>query len=269
MRSDNFVMIQGWMCNELELKGNELLIFALIYGFSQDDCSTFNGGRQYIANTFNVSLPTVDKALQKLVKLNYVIKQSSDDYIHTDVYYVNMEVVKKLYQGSKETLPGGSKETLLNNIDNKKIKEKETISKDIVGNFKFGIKNHNGIKKDNLYTKCIKQIDEFTDNDMLRNDLKEFLKRCLENSRESNMPFYFNTFKGKLNSLKKLSDDNNTQRKIVLQTLDNGWNGFYELKENNKKGNVHDMLNESGATHVPKIKKEFMQEVNNGNGTKF
>ena len=31
--SDNYVVVQGWMCNELDLKGNDLLVFALIYGF--------------------------------------------------------------------------------------------------------------------------------------------------------------------------------------------------------------------------------------------
>ena len=60
---------------------------------------------------------------------------------------------------------------------------------------------------------------------------REFLKILLENSRESGQPFYKNTFKGKLNQLTKLSTDSYEQRKIVLQTLDNGWAGFYEIKE--------------------------------------
>ena len=58
MESNNYVVIQGWMCNELELKGNNLLVFALIYGFSQDGQSRFFGSRNYIAQTFNISLPT-------------------------------------------------------------------------------------------------------------------------------------------------------------------------------------------------------------------
>ena len=35
IKNENYVLIQGWMINELKLKGNELLIYALIYGFSQ------------------------------------------------------------------------------------------------------------------------------------------------------------------------------------------------------------------------------------------
>ena len=36
MKSDNYIVIQGWMVNELNLKGNDLLVFALIYGFTRD-----------------------------------------------------------------------------------------------------------------------------------------------------------------------------------------------------------------------------------------
>ena len=86
-------------------------------------------------------------------------------------------------------------------------------------------------KKKNLYQQCADLVDEFTDDDILSTYLMEFLKVCLENSRESGQPFYKNTFKGKLNSLAKLSTDNYEQRKIVKQTLDNGWAGFYEIKE--------------------------------------
>ena len=114
MQSNNYIVIQGWMCNELGLKGNELLIFAMIHGFSQDGVSKYYGGRKYIADTFNISLPTVDKALQGLLDKEYIIKHISGDYINPDSYWANLEVVKKLYEGSKETLHGGSKETLLN-----------------------------------------------------------------------------------------------------------------------------------------------------------
>ena len=90
MKSDNYVVIQGWMCNELNLKGNELLVYALIYGFSQDSESQFNGSRSYIANTFNISLPTVDKALQNLIALNYIIKIPCENQADTDKYYANI-----------------------------------------------------------------------------------------------------------------------------------------------------------------------------------
>lgn len=113
MKSDNFVVIFGWMANELNLKGNELLIYALIYGVSQDGKSKFSAGRNYIADTFNISLPTVDKSLQTLVDRNLIIKEPCKNQADTDKYYANIS--------SKETLVPeniSSKETLHNNISN-------------------------------------------------------------------------------------------------------------------------------------------------------
>ena len=33
MYNNQFYIIQGWMVNELKLKGNELICYAVIYGF--------------------------------------------------------------------------------------------------------------------------------------------------------------------------------------------------------------------------------------------
>ena len=242
MKSENFILIQGFMCNELGLKGNELLIYALIYGFSQDGVSCYSGGRQYIADTFNISLPTVDKALQGLLDKGYIIKHISGDYTKPDTYWVDLNmVVKKLY--------GGSKETLLNNIANNK-KNSKTISKDIVDTTKYRtddfieMVNTTKSKKKNLFQQCVDLINDFTDDEELRGLLVEFLKICLENSRDSGQPFYKNTFKGKLNKLNGLSTDTQEQIKIVCQTLDNGWAGFYALKNDKPKKSGRYTVNE-------------------------
>ena len=235
LKSENVVVIHGWMCNELNLKGNELLVFALIYGFSCDGASTFFGGRRYISETFNISLPTVDKALKSLVDSEFIIKEAGDS-THTDTYYVNEGVVKKLYGGGKETLP--------NNIINNKKPIQKTISKDIVETDTKCSTDKN-TKKKNLYQKCSDLVTNYTNNTELRVLLMECFSRFSENNRENGMPFYTNQFKGKLNTLSELATDATTQIKIVKQTLDNGWNNFYELKENKPRrrtGNVaHDI----------------------------
>ena len=237
MKSDNYVVIQGWMCNELNLKGNELLVFALIYGFCQDGTTHFTGSRSYIADTFNITLPTVDKALKGLKdqQLIEVYKDSNNNC----TYKVSLQGgIKKLYKGCKETLH--------NNTSNNKNTNK-TISKDIVENFDFGTKKSQS-KKQTLWDKCVSLIDNFTDDLILREWLLKALKMFLENSRESGTPFYTNTFKGKLNTLAKLSDNIDIQIKIVAQTVDKGWNNFYELKtDKNRTGNfVKDVEHLSG-----------------------
>lgn len=81
VKDNNFITIQGWMRTKLNLKGNELLIYALIYGFSQDGESRFKGSRKYIADWCGCSLNTVDRALGSLVNKGYLAK-----YPYTDAY---------------------------------------------------------------------------------------------------------------------------------------------------------------------------------------
>ena len=79
VKDANFIAIQGWMRTKLNLKGNELLIYALIYGFSQDGNSRFRGSRKYIADWCGCSLDTVDRSLGSLVAKGLLAK-----YPHTD-----------------------------------------------------------------------------------------------------------------------------------------------------------------------------------------
>ena len=115
---ENFITIMGWMVTMLKLKGSELLVYALIYGFSQDNESKFYGSRRYIADWFNCSLPTIDKALNNLLDKDLIIKEEKNiNGVLFNRYKANKETlqgIKKLYRGSKETLQG-YKETLHNN----------------------------------------------------------------------------------------------------------------------------------------------------------
>lgn len=81
IKDNNFIAIQGWMRTKLNLKGNELLIYALIYGFSQDGNSRFTGSRKYIAEWCGCSLDTVDRSLSSLVSKGFLAK-----YPHADQY---------------------------------------------------------------------------------------------------------------------------------------------------------------------------------------
>lgn len=81
VKDNNFIAIQGWMRTKLNLKGNGLLIYALIYGFSQDGESRFKGSRKYIAEWCGCSLDTVDRTLNSLVSKGLIAK-----YPHLDDY---------------------------------------------------------------------------------------------------------------------------------------------------------------------------------------
>lgn len=79
IKDTNFVAIQGWMRTKLNLKGNGILVYALIYGFSQDGESRFRGSRKYIADWCGCSLDTVDRTLNSLVDKGLIAK-----YPHID-----------------------------------------------------------------------------------------------------------------------------------------------------------------------------------------
>lgn len=79
VKDNNFIAIQGWMRTRLNLKGNELLIYALIYGFSQDGQSRFTGSRKYIADWCGCSLDTVDRSLSSLVGKGLLAKYPHQD----------------------------------------------------------------------------------------------------------------------------------------------------------------------------------------------
>lgn len=71
----SYVLIQSFMVRELGLTGNELLAYAVVYGFSQDEASMFFGTRNYIADWMGArSLRTVDACLGRLVRKGLIEK---------------------------------------------------------------------------------------------------------------------------------------------------------------------------------------------------
>ena len=201
---NNYVVILDWMCQDLKLSGNELLIYALIYGFCQDNSSYFFGSRNYIAKTFNISKPTVDKALKSLVEKNLIIKE---EMITNNVLLYKYKIllpVKKSYYPGKEILP--------NNINN--TNTINTIN-----------------KSKNKYNKCIDVIEAYTENKELREILILYLKLRLEMKEK---PIFVNQWKGLLNKLSKLTQDDLEKITIVQQSLDRGYASFYPLKSFSK-----------------------------------
>ena len=126
----NYIVIQSFMVSELGLKGNELLIYAIIFGFSQTTGQAFNGSLTYLESWTNSTRHTVISSLKSLVEkglidkeeqtingvkyCSYRVKNSTDEA---------QEVVQKLHGGSAKTaqgvvqkLHGGSAKIAPNNI---------------------------------------------------------------------------------------------------------------------------------------------------------
>lgn len=63
---DNYILIQGFMVSELDLKGTELLVYAIIYGFSQTEGQCFTGSLKYLSEWTNCTVRGVTKCLNSL-----------------------------------------------------------------------------------------------------------------------------------------------------------------------------------------------------------
>lgn len=117
MKNENYITIQGWMRNDLDLKGNELMVYALIYGFSQDKESCFAGSIGYIAEWIGATKQTVYNTLKSLCDKNMLDKQESyHNGIKFCSYTAILPPVKKIDSVVKN-FDGGSQKILPNNID--------------------------------------------------------------------------------------------------------------------------------------------------------
>jgi uncharacterized phage protein (TIGR02220 family) len=181
--SKNFITIQGWMVEELDLNSNNLLVFALIYGFNQDEESEFTGSLNYICNWLNCSKPTASKALNDLVEKQLLIKRTK--YINNitfNSYQINFTVVKKLYGGDKETLSGGSKETLpyIDNINNNKDNISKVVPTSGIDTNKF-VEYFNSVadrkfKPNDKIKACLKKA--------IKTYTKEEIKKAIDNAHK-------------------------------------------------------------------------------------
>lgn len=69
-----YITIQGWMRTDLNLSGNELIVYAIIYGFSQNKQGEFTGSAQYLADWVGCTRRTVMTILNKLVEAKLISK---------------------------------------------------------------------------------------------------------------------------------------------------------------------------------------------------
>ena len=123
-----YFVIQDWMITALHLKGCELLVYAVVFGYSQKGAGCYFGSAAALAEALGVSRQTIVSTFKSLTERGLLIK--TDDYhagVHTCAYAVNLDLsnnftgCQETLQGCKEILQGGSQKTLHNNksIDNK------------------------------------------------------------------------------------------------------------------------------------------------------
>ena len=214
VKEGTYITIQSWMRSELNLSGNELIIYAIIYGFSQDGESRYTGSRQYLADWCGCSVRNVQTILNNLTEQGLVTKyESFRNNVKLCEYVANFTSSEKISPPSEKN----ALNKLADKIGNKSFsKEKEEVSEydshmyspeEMKESFLGSSKRNSSTRPKNksLYSKCVEEITLYTQELELHNLLVKYLNLRLE---MKDKPLYFNQWKGMLNKLSDITLQN-------------------------------------------------------------
>lgn len=134
---ESYFCVQSWMVTELKLKGTELIIYAIIYGFSQDGKSYYSGSVSYLAEFAGVTTRAVFNILGKLCERNLLRKQEKIvngiklvDYAATRTgwYEKSSGGMKKVQGGDEKSSGGGYEKSSYHNIDIDNIEDNKLLT---------------------------------------------------------------------------------------------------------------------------------------------
>lgn len=223
MENFNWIVIHGWMINELKLDGKKLLAYAIIFGFSQDGETEYTGGNNYLLHALNTSKPTLLKILKELCEEGLIKKiTNNQNGVLFNKYKAILRGVKEFYGGSNSLTEGGqiplpNNKYIYNKLKKtkqKKFKRKTTPKQNKLPQF---YSDYSFFKKDFQTI----WFDEFL-------PLKKRKKASVSET----------ALKRQLNKISKFSENNYKKAlQILTKSVDSGWSDFYELKEEKKYTN--------------------------------
>lgn len=152
IQPESFVTIQGWMVTHLKLKSNELMIYAIIYGFCQIRGQVFSGSVRYLAEWTNSTKRGVYKNLKSLVDKGLIEKiEENINGVKFCKYTIcenrlpsrtrfcspwddeqSSPVMNKVHRGDEQSSPGGDEQSSPNNIDIDNIDNNIDIKKESI-----------------------------------------------------------------------------------------------------------------------------------------
>jgi putative uncharacterized protein FNV2249 len=158
IKNGNYFTVQAFMRNNLNLKGNELLIYAIIFGFSQVENQYFTGSLNYLAEWTGISSKTtVMTILNSLISKGLLEKE--------EIYNNGIKFCKyKALIEPKEI--DKVDEVIKKDIENNKKNISSSIQKNDVKNCEGISKIDMGISKIDMgvYQKLIRGISKIDNN---------------------------------------------------------------------------------------------------------
>ena len=89
INNDNYVLLQGWMINELGLKDIEVTVYAVIYGASHNEGQYYDGNIVYISEWLSVDNDTVLRTIKSLIEKGLIgVNSCYDSRGKHNIYYV-------------------------------------------------------------------------------------------------------------------------------------------------------------------------------------
>ena len=118
----DFFTITSEMTQDLKLKGNNLLVYAIIYNYSKNGKGICTASRNYIKHLIGAnSLRTVDSALEYLIKHDLIIKGEIKDKVNKFVTYKAVSItntnMRSLYAYLIQDFSSVTKELFFNGIE--------------------------------------------------------------------------------------------------------------------------------------------------------
>ncbi len=229
VKPTNYITIQGWMISELKLKGNELLIYAIIYGFTQDGKNYFEGSLQYLADWTNSTKESVRKCLKSLVEKKLIVKE---DVVFTGVKFcryfaclsidLKVDGIQQSCTGVYNKVGGGIQQSCTNNIDNNIINNIiNNSNKEEVEESLYDYLEENGFVLNPIQ---YEEVSTWDDNDLTRYVIKETVLKNIYNVKY--ISTILNTYKHeniKTVEQAKVREEeykNKTKQKSTKKTID-------------------------------------------------
>lgn len=213
MKKENYITIQGWMVSQLKLSGNELICYALIYGFTQDEESEFKGSLSYVAEWLNVSKGNARLILKKLVDKGHLVKRDEViNNIRFCRYKALLNGVAKTVIGVADSATGGVAVLATNNNINNKINDNKENNKK---------KNSFDVRSDLSYVDetFLPLWEEWL-------DYKDEIGKPYKTQRGAKMQY---------SSWLKYSDNNIYLANVIIKrSIEQSWDGLFSLTDKQK-----------------------------------
>lgn len=222
-----YIVIQDWMISDLQLKGNELLTYALIYGFSQDGESEFKGSLKYISKFLGVSKSTAQRNLENLANRGVIEKRVEEiSGVKFNRYIAHEKAEPPIVKTSTGCSQNGYGGVVKMGTNNTNI---------------YNTNNNTSNNTKDKDTPAKKEPEQYFEDEELNDKFLEFLamrkrvRKPVQTDRGMKML---------LTSLHKLSGgDVELMKQIIDQSLDNEWKKFVAVKTgNDRKNNINNRL---------------------------